>query len=67
MLTAQLLGYTPATLDQIPPAQRPEIETSVREMADAGLGPASIWRKADGTFTVLSAERPSRALRGRKS
>ena len=66
MLTAQLLGYSAATLDQVPLDQQEQIKVSMSEMNLSGMGPATIWRRGDGSFTVLSAEQRSPSLRRSK-
>lgn len=54
---AEILGYLPATVDDAPEDERRRLRESMEAMNLGGLGPAGVWKRPDGSFTVMSATR----------
>lgn len=66
MMTGKGRGSRHVTIDDVPEDQRADVRRRMEDMERQGLGPATISRRANGSYSVLSSVRISRSLEPRK-
>jgi hypothetical protein len=57
---AEMLGYELARVDEAPREDRCRLYASMEAINIGKLGPATLWRRPDGSFTVMAAARSCR-------
>ncbi|MFZ3481892.1 hypothetical protein [Sphingomonas sp. 3-13AW] len=61
-MTGTGAGSRVVTIAEVPEEQRETVRMKVAEMDRQGLGPATISRRANGSYSVLSGVKMSRSL-----
>lgn len=52
---AEILGYILACVDEAPREDRPHLYASMEQINISQRGPATLWRRPDGSYTVMAA------------